>query len=356
MKSVLYITVKEVPYKTRLFNALSESYDLTVAYEYESLGARNAKWARSEEQYHKRLYLAEHPSFWGMLKALVRIIWISLKPWDVIVVGCFNTKVEMCLMLFLRMVHKSYVLNLDGESYFECRSIKNMIKRFFVKGARAYLVAGEKSAANLRKVVGKTTFIKPYYFSSLDQKEIDENGKSSAKRENFVLVIGQYFDYKGMDVALQCARMDTSIQYKFVGMGERLSLFQRKYGCSSLSNVDFIGFMQKKELSEQYEKCKCFLLPSRKECWGLVINEAASFGTPIVSTYGSGAAVEFLSDEYPQYLAVPGDATSLLECLKACLEADNIRYGKYLKGKSRKYSIENMLRAHVELINTLELK
>ena len=46
-------------------------------------------------------------------------------------------------------------------------------------------------------------------------------------------------------------------------------------------------------------------------CLRLVVNEAASFGTPIVSTWGSGAAMEFIGDDYPQFLAKPADAGSL---------------------------------------------
>ena len=38
------------------------------------------------------------------------------------------------------------------------------------------------------------------------------------------------------------------------------------------------------DLYKEYQQCKCVLLPSKKECWGLVINEAASFGCPIIST------------------------------------------------------------------------
>ena len=90
------------------------------------------------------------------------------------------------------------------------------------------------------------------------------------------------------------------------------------------------------------------LLPSRRECWGLVVNEAASFGMPIVSTWGSGAAVEFLSQEYPQYLAEPGNEFDLNNKLQALLEDDNIEeYQSFLLEKSKQYSIERCVLAHL---------
>lgn len=82
----------------------------------------------------------------------------------------------------------------------------------------------------------------------------------------------------------------------------------------------------------------------------MVVNEAASFGTPIVSTWGSGAAVEFLSEAYPQYLAKPGDAASLYKCIKKCLESDNTSYSEYLRMKSEEYSIEISVQKHVDML------
>ena len=89
------------------------------------------------------------------------------------------------------------------------------------------------------------------------------------------------------------------------------------------------------------------MLPSRQECWGLVINEAASFGIPIVSTIGSGAAVEFLANEYPQYLATVGDSRDLYEKIKLALNDENKEeYSEFLKIKGLKYSIERSVEAH----------
>ena len=187
----------------------------------------------------------------------------------------------------------------------------------------------------------------PYFFSSLNDVEIAGNARSKEKREDYVLVVGQYFDYKGMDVAFRVAYMDNSIRYKFVGMGKRTELFLHEMG-NMPENVEVIPFLQKTELEEEYRRCSLLLLPTRQECWGLVVNEAASFGTPIVSTCGSGAALEFIGDRYPQFLAKPGDASSLLECVRKCLKANNGEYSKYLKEVSKKYSIERSVDAHLK--------
>ena len=351
MKRVLFITDIVVPYRTQFFNQLSKHCDLTVAYEWNNCGMRNKEWVKSEPIHFKHLFLAKERSFILSFIAFLKLIRIIHNKWDMIIIGCYNRPVEAIIMLYMRIMKIQFALNLDGESFFRENSLKQKIKKIIVNTTDLYLVAGEKAAEQLKNVVKWSSRIEPYYFSSLTQQSITLHTSQSKKREDFILVVGQFFDYKGMDIALQCAQKDKSIRYKFVGMGTRQEIFLNQYNCKEVNNVEFISFLQKEVLFEQMRKCRCLVLPSRQECWGLVINEASSFGTPIVSTWGSGAAIEFLADDYPHFLAEPDNAESLMNCIKQCLEIDNTLYSKYLIAKSKSYSIEHMVAVHMKIIN-----
>ena len=150
-----------------------------------------------------------------------------------------------------------------------------------------------------------------------------------------------------MDVALEAARLDPEQRYLFVGMGKRTELFRQEQNVPE--NVEIIPFLSKEDLENEYRNCAMLVLPTRQECWGLVINEAASFGMPIVSTWGSGAAKEFLSEVYPQCLSEPGDADSLYECIAHVkAQIDLKEYGSYLLEKSMDYSIESCVKTHIQ--------
>lgn len=345
MKRVLYLTNIEVPYRVRFFNELSKHCELTVMYERRKSANRDNKWASGEAKNYRVEYLDgkdvgdEYGFSW-------RILGLVKKNWDVVVVGCYNSRVQMLAMAYMRLNHIPFVINLDGEPFIG-NGLKAIVKRMMLKGADGYLTAGVKSGESLKAAIGDKRPVVPYFFSSLNDVEIAGNARSKEKREDYVLVVGQYFDYKGMDVAFRVACMDNSIRYKFVGMGKRTELFLHEM-CNMPENVEVIPFLQKTELEEEYRRCSLLLLPTRQECWGLVVNEAASFGTPIVSTCGSGAALEFIGDRYPQFLAKPGDASSLLECVRKCLKANNGEYSKYLKEVSKKYSIERSVDAHLK--------
>ena len=351
MKKVLYITNIESPYRVKFFNLLAEKCDLTVLYEREKSANRNAAWAKSESNQHKMKYLG------GILIGnentfSLRILKEIFAGYDTIIVGCYNSPVQMFAMLVMRLFGIKFIVNLDGEPFLEGDGLKAKLKRFFLSGGEKYLVAGEKAAESLRNAMGDCKAV-PYYFSSLTEQELTEHGEAARNciRNDTILVVAQYLSVKGLDVVVEAARLDQTLQYKFVGMGSRTELFLKDYAGKIPPNVEIIPFLQKAELEEEYKKCAMLVLPSRQECWGLVINEAASFGMPIVSTWGSGAAVEFLAEDYPQYLAKSGDAETLMKCIRNCLKADDVeRYSVFLADKSKNYSIERSVQTHISAI------
>lgn len=349
MKRVLYISNIEVPYRNEFFNQLALQCDLTVLYERRKSDNRDEKWAKSICKSYKSFYLdglkvGNENSF-----SLSIYSWLR-KKWDFIIIGCYNSYVQMAAILYLHVKHIPFYINLDGEP-FVSKGIKGSLKKFFLQKATCFFVAGECAMQSLKKTLGPQINGVTYNFSSLTESEIKNNSGVKREREAFVLVIGQYIDYKGLDIAYQCACRNKAIRYKFVGMGDRTNLFCKRVG-ELPENIELIPFLQKEELQKEYKKCQILLLPSRRECWGLVVNEAASFGTPIVSTWGSGAAVEFLSGtEYEKFLAIPGDYESLYSCVKNCVDSDNEEYSNYLRKKSLEYTIERSVNKHIEFIN-----
>lgn len=332
MKKILYITNIAVPYRVRFFNELAKHCSLTVLYESSGCQQRSRAWADSEPIAHRACYFPKD------------LPGIRKERYDAIILGCYQTPLQITANLLLRLGKVPFLINLDGEPFLEGKGLKTWGKRFLLSGAAGYLAAGENAARSLQAVAGEKS-ITPYYFSSLLHRETRRED-ASQPRTDTILVVGQYFPYKGLDVALEAARRDPGHAYCFVGMGRRTKKFLREHTVPE--NVRVIPFLQKKELEWAYETCALLVLPSRRECWGLVVNEAAAFGMPIVSTWGSGAAVEFLGEKYPQYLASPGDPEDLLRCIRLCLEGkDRSAYSAFLREKTKNYDIERSVQAHL---------
>lgn len=334
MKRVLFICNIQVPYRVRFFNALAEHCHLTVLYESRGCGQRDPRWAGSENSRFRVCYFGKNTI--SLLEA----------PWDAVILGCYHTPRQILIGAYLRLRGKSYTISLDGEPFLEGRGWKARCKRWLLSWAKNYLAAGNMAADALKKTVGAKG-VTAYPFSALSEEEIPLRPVSDGRHQR-ILVVGQYFPYKGMDVALEAARRDSRLEYCFVGMGSRTERFRREQ--SIPPNVRLIPFLQKEELRREMARCALLVLPSRRECWGLVVNEAAALGTAVVSTWGSGAAVEFLGRERPQFLATPADPEDLLRCIHDCLRCDRAAYGAFLQEKSRNYTIEAMVRAHLQFL------
>ena len=58
----------------------------------------------------------------------------------------------------------------------------------------------------------------------------------------------------------------------------------------------FVEFKRKEELAEYYKMADLFVLPTREDIWGLVINEAMAKGLPIITTDKCVAGLELIQN------------------------------------------------------------
>lgn len=351
-KRVIYFTNCETPYRISFFNELSKKCTLDVLYEFSYNSSRSDQWITEKTKSVNCIFL-DRFNCKNKITKYFKALSILLSGYDEIILGCYNTQIQMFCIFLLRLLRKKYILNFDGELFFNGNDFKSLAKKFFIWGAKSYLIAGESAKKNLEREVGvKNVF--SYSFSSLTDEELlrNEAQSKSIKRDKTVLVVGRYFDYKGLDIAVKAAKLDPSIQWKIIGMAPREKIFIAKQKTYEADNIEVIPFLHKEKLFEEYCKCGVLVMPSRQECWGLVINEAASFGTPIVSSKGCGAAVDFLHNSpYSTYLVENNTPEEILKKVKQCLSESNDEYSEFLLKKSKEYSIENYVKQHVDVLN-----
>jgi len=82
-----------------------------------------------------------------------------------------------------------------------------------------------------------------------------------------------------------------------------------------LSGVEVKGFLQQEDLAEETAGAGAFVLPSRREPWGVVVHEFAAAGLPLILSSACGAATEFLIPGYNGFVFENEDATGLAQSL-----------------------------------------
>lgn len=80
------------------------------------------------------------------------------------------------------------------------------------------------------------------------------------------------------------------------------------------TGVELRGFVQPSELTSLFDEACCFVLPSLKEPWGLVVHEAAIAGLVIICSHKVGASTWFVRDGQNGHLINP-DVLSISNAL-----------------------------------------
>ncbi len=76
-------------------------------------------------------------------------------------------------------------------------------------------------------------------------------------------------------------------------------------------SADFLGFLNQSELPRAYALSDCLALPSRRESWGLVVNEAMAAGVPAVVSQGVGCAPDLVEPRETGEVFPVGDVEAL---------------------------------------------
>jgi glycosyltransferase involved in cell wall biosynthesis len=125
--------------------------------------------------------------------------------------------------------------------------------------------------------------------------------------------------YKGIDTIIRAysrvwpARPNSRLNV--VGDGAdrgRLEDLAARLGAGD--RIRFLGAVDDSELREQYRNCRFFVLPSRKEGFGLVYLEAMAFGRPVLAARAT-AVPEIVRHRESGELVPYGDDLALAESM-----------------------------------------
>ncbi|MEI9973822.1 MAG: glycosyltransferase [Ignavibacteriota bacterium] len=79
--------------------------------------------------------------------------------------------------------------------------------------------------------------------------------------------------------------------------------------------VQFAGLKSTRELPAYYAFARCLVLPSTREPWGLVVNEAMASGLPVVVSNRCGSAEDLVEHGANGLVFDPSQASALTDVL-----------------------------------------
>ena len=353
------------PYRIKFFNSLGKKIDLKVVFEAERNYKLDEKWYTEVNENFECIFLKkgqiqEKKINWRILKH------IKKKEQDLIVVTNYSYFTEMLGLLYIKLLRIPYCLEVDGGIIKKDNIIVRYLKNFLIRGANAYISPSESTDEFLKYYGADKNKIFRYPFTSLESKDILPNRLSIEEKrqirkelgitkERIIISVGRFVEIKGFDILIKaCGELKDDIDMYFIG-GKATQEYIDLREEYAKENIKFIEFIDKENLLKYYKAADLFVLATRGDVWGLVINEAMANGLPIITTDKCVAGIELI-DDYENGFIVPVDnIKEFTSKINYILDSDEktAQMSRNNIDKIRKYTIENMVDIHIKIFKEL---
>lgn len=362
---ILMLTNIPSPYRVDFFNELGKYCELTVLFEKKESDERDNSWKNFKAKHFTAVFL--NGKRIGVAEAFCPgvICYLKKNTYDYIIVTNFSDITGIISILYMKSRKISYGIESDGGFAGTGRGIKEYIKRLLLSTASFYFSTAKKHDEYYTVYGAKKEQIIRYPFSSLHDSDIlnqpvsaeEKNAikkKLNINEEKVILSVGQFVYRKGYDVLLNALTdLDDNIGCYIVG-GEPTEEYIKLIEKNNLKNIHFVSFKKKNELDEYYKAADLFVLPTREDIWGLVINEAMAKGLPVITTDKCIAGLELIDNRKIGRIVQSEDAASLSKAINEEISEISIQKSIGVLNRIRDYSIEKMAQVHISALERMK--
>lgn len=352
---ILYIVNIPSPYRVAYFNELGKMSELEVVFERRNSSERDDSWNDYEFEHFKGVFCKGKKIGVDMAVSLTPIKYLRRNRKSWIIVGNAMSLSGLLEVAYMKVRGIPFWIEGDGAFSKEEKKIKYWIKKFMLSGADGYLSTCKNHDDYYAKYGINPTKIYRYPFSSLKKsdvldKPIDRAEKRIIRKElgmperYIIISVGQFIHRKGFDLLVEASKvLGSEVGIYLIG-GEKIE------NLGNNKQVHVLPFKQSKELLRYYDAADLFVLPTREDIWGLVINEAMARGLPIITTDRCNAGLELVKDGENGYIVRADDAKELTEKIHEVLaNSDMESMGRKSLAYIREYTINDMAERHIQI-------
>lgn len=269
----------------------------------------------------------EQVSRWRRFRAM----WRHLSGCRMVCIGVPYSEQEVVLLAWLlRIMGKQTVLMIDSKFDDRPRSAWfELCKQAGLFGFGAAIFAGTRTADYLWFLGFRRRTVLPGYDGvSLARIRDDAAKANNGARRTFAqrdfLYVGRLVDYKNPHLLLQAFARYVELagpdarRLIMAGSGPLgTELHACAHGLGIADRVDFVGFKAGPELAGMLADALSLVLPSYREQWGLVVNEALALGLPVIVSNAPGARDVLVRNLINGYVIENGSCEALARAMFA---------------------------------------
>lgn len=282
MKRKIIVTNIPAFYKIRLYNEVNKKVSLLVIFTDAIESDRNQDFVNGSIDFEYKILKGS--IFKKVLSALALV---NSEDYDELILGGWDQIVLWILALIFPKCKNSLFLE---SSYFESRlnGIRGFLKRLFIKRLSKIYASGksQRTITDNLGFKGETLITKGVgVFNYIPQPPYKPKSEVSK-----FLYVGRFVDVKNLKFLISVFNELPQFSLYLAGFGDQ----EQELKDLSKNNIYFLGSIENKKLSAIYQQMDVFVLPSKVEPWGLVVEEALNNGIPVIVSDRVGCAEEII--------------------------------------------------------------
>lgn len=288
---LVFITNLSPFYKINLYNEIAKKTKIFVIFMSKTSNCRNEDFFKGEKNF-EYIYLNEdcyesRNSIKNSFKLIKILFSIEYKK---IIMGGWDS-LENWVAWTLSKKSKNCVVVESSEFESINYGIKGFLKKQFMKRITLGFTSGNSQSNLLKNLDYEGKIIKTKGVGIFNYEKKNLEIKKNNQIKNFIFV-GRLSQEKNIEQLITVFNQLKDFNLNIVGYGPLEEKLKKK----SKDNIKFLGKINNGDLSEIYQKNDVFILPSKSEPWGLVVEEALYNGLPVILSNRVGCAYEVIKN------------------------------------------------------------
>lgn len=305
------------PYQRDLFAALARRPEVNLQVNYLENAVDDSPWPQQPLREYEQVL----PGFdlrWGSSRFHWNWHLPNFQHTDVVMLNGYQSFVSQWI---LRTQAQRIPCVFWGEKMVGASAgLKGTLQQTFadsLNACQAIAAIGDAAVQNYRaRYPDKPVFPIPYY---CDLDEFSQDIPDRPRSPITILFCGQMIARKGVDLLLSAfARLiDNGFEARLLLVGREAELPEMMQPLSDpvRKRIDYAGFQAPDDLPAFFRQADIFVLPSRYDGWGVVVNQAVGAGLPIICSDAVGSAPDLVTKENNGFIFPAGEEAKLYEAL-----------------------------------------
>ncbi|MEB3209759.1 MAG: glycosyltransferase family 4 protein [Leptolyngbyaceae bacterium] len=359
MRVAVYSIVPS-PYQRDLFYALAHSSQVDLQVYYLEAACSDSPWPEKPLQDYEHILPGTHLQ-WGSSRFHLNWQVLNLKSFDAIILNGYQNIISQRI---LHQQAKQIPCLFWGEKMVaSAAGVKGYMQRYLASGLNhcaGIAAIGTTAIQDYQKRFPNKPIYNVPYFCDLTEFRGDP-----LKRPNHpitILFCGQMIRRKGIDLLLNAFRqlIESGLEARLLLVGREADLpeMMTSVPIAIRQHIEYAGFQAPEALPHFFRQADLFVLPSRYDGWGVVVNQALGAGLPLICSDAVGAAHDLITPSINGTIFPAEDVTALYKALASYIHnPDSITQASQASlNKAADWSVQSGANRWVEVLRDVTSK